>query len=99
MPQNPNRYQGPPTRYGGSFSAGWYTSNGYPVSGPPWSQLVANPEVVPAVYQVNGRQYIAFAVGASWGTGGDPAWRNPLHRKEGKIDAQGYHVFALPNFK
>ena len=169
LPQNPNRYQGPPTRYSGSFSAGWYTSNGYPVSGPPWSQLVAydlnngtikwrvadgiapglvgkvktptgtvrprngpvvtagglvflansqdrflraydkesgallweheieaNPEGVPAVYQVNGRQYIAFAAGASWGTGGDPVWRNPLHRKEGKIEAQGYHVFALP---
>ena len=169
LPQNPNRYQGPPTRYGGSFSAGWYTSNGYPVTGPPWSQLVAydlnegtikwrvadgtapgvagkvnattgtvrprngpvvtagglvflansqdrvlrafdkttgevvweheleaNPEGVPAVYQVNGRQYIAFAVGASWGTGGDPVWKNPLHRKQGKIEAQGYHVFALP---
>ena len=169
LPQNPNRYQGPPTRYGGSFSAGWYTSNGYPVSGPPWSQLVAydlndgtlkwriadgtapgligkvkeptgtvrprngpvvtagglvflansqdrflrafdkttgqlvweheleaNPEGVPAVYQANGRQYIAFAAGASWGTGGDPVWRNPLHRKESKIEAQGYHVFALP---
>ena len=169
LPQNPNRYQGPPTRYGGSFSAGWYTSNGYPVSGPPWTQLVAydlnegtikwrvpdgnapgladkgitgtgtvrprngpvvtagglvfiansqdrflrafdkdtgmviweheleaNPEGIPAVYQVNGRQYIAFTVGASWGTGGDPVWRNPLHRREGKIEAQGYHVFALP---
>jgi quinoprotein glucose dehydrogenase len=171
LPQNPNRYQGPPVRYGGSFSAGWYTSNGYPVTGPPWSQLVAydlnegtikwrvadgtapgladkalktttgtvrprngpvvtagglvllansqdrflrafdketgqliwqheleaNPEGIPAVYQVNGRQYIAFAAGASWGTGGDPVWRNPLHRKQGKIEAQGYHVFALPN--
>jgi len=169
LPQNPNRYQGPPTRYGGSFSAGWYTSNGYPASGPPWSQLVAydlndgtikwrvadgtapgladkglktttgtvrprngpvvtagglvflansqdrflrafdketgrliweheleaNPEGIPAVYQVNGQQYIAFAVGASWGDGGDPVWRNPLHRKQGKIEAQGYHVFAL----
>jgi len=173
LPQNPNRYQGPPTRYGGSFSAGWYTSNGYPASGPPWSQLVAydlnegtikwrvadgmapgladkglktttgtvrprngpvvtagglvflansqdrslrafdketgrlvweheleaNPEGIPAVYQVNGRQYIAFAVGASWGDGGDPVWRNPLHRKQGKIEAQGYHVFALPEGK
>jgi quinoprotein glucose dehydrogenase len=172
LPQNPNRYQGPPTRYGGSFSAGWYTSNGYPVSGPPWTQLVAydlnqgtikwrvadgnapgladkgirgtgtvrprngpvvtagglvimpnsqdrflraydkdtgqviweheldaNPEGIPAVYQVNGRQYIAFAVGASWGTGGDPVWRNPLHRRQGKIEAQGYHVFALPEKK
>jgi quinoprotein glucose dehydrogenase len=169
LPQNPNRYQGPPTRYGGSFSAGWYTSNGYPVSGPPWTQLVAydlnegtikwrvpdgnapgladkgimdtgtvrprngpvvtagglviianaqdrflrafdkdtgkviweheleaNPEGIPAVYQVNGRQYIAFAVGASWGTGSDPVWKNPLHRREGKIEAQGYHVYALP---
>jgi quinoprotein glucose dehydrogenase len=169
LPQNPNRYQGPPTRYGGSFSAGWYTSNGYPVTGPPWSQLVAydlnegtikwrvadgtapgvvgkvmtttgtvrpqnspvvtagglvflansqdcflrafdkttgelvwerelegNPEGMPAVYEVNGRQYVAFAVGASWGTGGDPVWRNPLHRKQAKIEAQGYHVYALP---
>jgi quinoprotein glucose dehydrogenase len=169
LPQNPDRYQGPPTRYGGSFSAGWYTSNGYPVTGPPWSQLVAydlndgtikwrvadgtapgvagkvttttgtvrpqnspvvtagglvflansqdcflrafdkatgalvwereldgNPEGMPAVYEVNGRQYIAFAVGASWGTGGDPVWRNPLHRKQAKIEAQGYHVYALP---
>ncbi len=172
LPQNPNRYQGPPTRYGGSFSAGWYTSNGYPVSGPPWTQLVAydlnagtikwrvpdgnapgladkgimgtgtvrprngpvvtagglvfiansqdrflrafdkdtgkviweheleaNPEGIPAVYQVNGRQYIAFAVGASWGTGGDPVWKNPLHRREGKMEAQGYHVFALTRTK
>ena len=41
------------------------------------------------------KQYIAFAVGASWGDGGDPVWRNPLHRKQGKIEAQGYHVFAL----
>jgi quinoprotein glucose dehydrogenase len=170
LPQNPNRYQGPPTRYGGSFSAGWYTSNGYPVSGPPWTQLVAydlndgtikwrvpdgnapgladkgitgtgtvrprngpvvtagglmiiansqdrfvraldkdtgkilweheleaNPEGIPAVYQANGRQFIAFAVGASWGTGTDPVWKNPLHRREGKIEAQGYHVFALPD--
>jgi hypothetical protein len=27
-------------------------------------ELQANPEGMPAVYQVNGRQYIAFAVGA-----------------------------------
>ena len=169
LPQNPNRYQGPDTRYAGSFSAGWYTSNGYPAIGPPWTQLVAydlndgtikwrvpdghapglaeqgivntgtvrprngpvvtaggliflpnsqdrtlraydkdtgeviweyeleaNPEGIPAVYEVGGRQYVAFAAGASWGTGGDPVWRNPLHRKQGKIEAQGYHVFALP---
>jgi quinoprotein glucose dehydrogenase len=169
LPQNPNRYQGPETRYAGSFSAGWYTSEGYPAVAPPWTQLVAydlnegtikwrvpdgnapglaakgilntgtvrprngpvvtaggliflpnsqdrmlrafdkdtgrvlwereleaNPEGIPAVYQVRGRQYVAFAAGASWGTGGDPVWKNPLHRKQGKIEAQGYHVFALP---
>jgi len=48
------------------------------------------------VYEVRGRQYIAFAAGASWGTGADPVWKNAFHRKEGKMDAQGYHVFALP---
>ena len=52
-------------------------------------ELEANPEGVPAVYQVNGRQYIAFAVGASWGTGGDPVWKNPLHRKQGKDRSAG----------
>ncbi len=168
LPPNPNRYQGPEKRYSGSFSAGWYTSEGYPAVAPPWTQLVAydlnegtikwrvpdghapglaargifntgtvrprngpvvtgggliflpnsqdrtirvfdkdsgrvlwereleaNPEGIPAVYQVRGRQYVAFAAGASWGTGGDPVWRNPLHRKQGRIEAQGYHVFAL----
>ena len=169
LPQNPNRYPGPEARYAGSFSAGWYASNGLPAVGPPWTQLVAydlnegvikwrvpdgdapglaargimntgtvrprngpvvtagglvflansqdrmirafdrdtgaviwehelqaNPEGIPAVYEVRGRQYIAFAAGASWGTGADPVWKNPFHRKEGKIEAQGYHVFALP---
>ena len=169
LPSNLTRYAGPDTRYSGSFSAGWYTSNGYPAIGPPWTQLVAydlnngaitwrvpdgqapgipesggsrtgtvrprngpvvtagglvfvanaqdrflraydaasgrvlweheleaNPEGIPAVYEIAGRQYIAFAAGASWGTGGDPVWRNPLHRKQGAMTAQGYHVFALP---
>jgi len=169
LPQNPNRYAGPESRYAGSFSAGWYGSNGLPTVGPPWTQLVAydlnegvikwrvpdghapglaaqgvmntgtvrprngpvvtagglvflpnsqdrmlrafdsqtgaivwereleaNPEGIPAVYEVRGRQYIAFAAGASWGTGADPVWKNAFHRKEGKMAAQGYHVFALP---
>lgn len=59
-------------------------------------ELEANPERIPAVYQIRGRQYVAFGAGASWGTGGDPVWRNPLHRREGQIEAQGYYVFALP---
>jgi len=170
LPPDPARYQGPPTRYSGAFSAGWYASNGLPAVGPPWTQLVAydlnagtikwrvpdgeapglaekgikntgsvrprngpvvtggglvflansqdrmlraydkdtgavlwaheldaNPEGIPAVYELNGRQYIVFAAGASWGTGADPIWRNPFHRKQGRIEAQGYHAFALPN--
>ena len=169
LPPNPARYSGPATRYAGSFSAGWYTSNGLPAIGPPWTQLVAydlnegtvkwrvadgdapglaaqgitgtgtvrprngpvvtaggvvflansqdsmlrafdkttgkvvweyrleaNPEGIPAVYEVRGRQYIAFAAGASWGSGSDPVWKNPFHRKQGRLEAQGYHVFALP---
>jgi quinoprotein glucose dehydrogenase len=169
LPQNPTRYSGPAVRYAGSFSAGWYTTNGMPAVGPPWTQLVAydlnagtikfrvpdgytpglaekgikntgsvrpkngpvvtagglvflpnsqdrtlraydketgavlwehelegNPEGIPAVYSIRGRQYVAFAVGASWGTGRDPVWRNAFIRKQAKIEAQGYHVFALP---
>lgn len=60
-------------------------------------ELPANPEGIPAVYQIRGRQYIAFAAGASMGTGPDPVWRNPFHRKPSKAEAQGYYVFALPS--
>jgi quinoprotein glucose dehydrogenase len=59
-------------------------------------ELEANPEGIPAIFALAGRQYIAFAAGASWGSGTDPVWRNGFHRKPGKIEAQGYHVFALP---
>jgi quinoprotein glucose dehydrogenase len=170
LPPNPNRYQGPEVKYAGAFSAGWYTSNGLPASGPPWTQLVAydlndgsikwkiadgtspglaaqgvtntgsvrpkngpvvtagglvfiandqdrmlraydsrdghvvwqqeieaNPEGIPAVYEIGGRQYIAFSAGSSWGTGPDPVWRNAFHRKQSKVEAQGYYVFALPS--
>ena len=156
-------------RYAGAFSAGWYTSNGLPASGPPFTQLVAydlndgsvkwriadgtspglaakgitgtgsvrpkngpvatagglviiandqdrrlraydkadgrllweheipaNPEGIPAIYAVGGRQYIAFSAGASWGPGADPVWRNAFHRKPSETKDQGYYVFALP---
>ena len=169
LPPDPNRYTGPAVRFAGSFSAGWYTSNGLPAVGPPWTQLVAydlnegiikwrvpdghapglaergirdtgtvrprngpvvtgggllfaansqdrtirayhtatgrilwehdleaNPEGIPAVYEVNGQQYVAFAAGASPGTGSDPVWKNPFHRKPGRLEAQGYHVFTIP---
>ena len=169
LPQNPGRYAGPAVRYSGSFSAGWYTTNGMPAVGPPRTQLVgydlntgtikfrvpdgytpglaekgirntgsvrpkngpvvtaggliflpnsqdrtlraydkqtgavlweheleANPEGIPAVYSIRGRQYVAFSAGATWGTGRDPVWRNAFIRKQAKPEAQGYYVFALP---
>jgi quinoprotein glucose dehydrogenase len=62
-----------------------------------WShELPANPEGIPAVYEVGGRQYLAFSAGASQGTGGDPVWRNDFQRKPSRADDQGYYVFALP---
>jgi quinoprotein glucose dehydrogenase len=59
-------------------------------------EIPANPEGIPAVFAIGGRQYIAFAAGASWGTGADPVWKNAFHRKPSKAEAQGYYVFALP---
>jgi quinoprotein glucose dehydrogenase len=59
-------------------------------------EIEANPEGIPAVYAIGGRQYIAFSAGSSWGTGPDPVWRNAFHRKPSKVEGQGYYVFALP---
>jgi quinoprotein glucose dehydrogenase len=60
-------------------------------------ELQANPEGIPAVYQIDGREYIAFAAGAAKGTDGEPGRENLFLRKPGKLEAQGYYVFALPN--
>lgn len=59
-------------------------------------ELDANPEGIPAIYEIDNRQYIAFAAGAATGTDGDPTSQNPSQRKPGKMEAQGYYVFALP---
>lgn len=57
-----------------------------------WEQEIdANPEGIPAVYEVNGRQYVAFYASAGPGPSrGSIAWKGP------KPDSQGYYVFALP---
>jgi quinoprotein glucose dehydrogenase len=52
-------------------------------------ELEANPDGIPAVYQVGGRQYVAFFAGSARSYRGI-AW------KAGKPEAQGYYVFALP---
>ena len=53
------------------------------------SEVDANPDGIPAVYEVGGRQYIAFFAGVGRTYNGI-AW------KAGKPEGQGYYVFALP---
>jgi quinoprotein glucose dehydrogenase len=53
------------------------------------TKLDANPDGIPAVYEVNGREYVAF-YGAITGA------KESLSYDPGKADAQGYYVFALP---
>jgi len=55
-----------------------------------WEREVdANPDGIPAVYEANGRQYVAFYAGVGRSYSGI-AW------KAGKPEGQGYYVFALP---
>jgi quinoprotein glucose dehydrogenase len=55
-------------------------------------ELEANPEGLAAVYEVGGRQFVAFCgYGGSDSGEGEPASFVP-----GKASAQGYYVFALP---
>jgi quinoprotein glucose dehydrogenase len=58
-------------------------------------QIEANPEGLAAVYSVDGRQYVAFCASGTAREGETPqtdsaAWL------PGKLEAQGYYVFALP---
>ena len=53
-------------------------------------ELEGNPEGIPAVYEVGGRQYIAFY--ASAGPGPGP---NSIAYKAAAPDAQGFYIFAL----
>jgi len=55
-----------------------------------WEHEVdANPDGIPATYEVNGLQYVAFFAGVGRSYDGI-AW------KAGKPEGQGYYVFALP---
>ena len=53
--------------------------------------LNANPEGLPSVYEVGGRQYVAFC--ASYYASLDPS---NISTFQGKVENQGYYVFALP---
>jgi quinoprotein glucose dehydrogenase len=54
-------------------------------------ELEANPEGIPSVYEVDGRQYVVFCAS---GSGGAP--EGNIAFVPGKPSAQGYYVFALP---
>jgi len=53
-------------------------------------KMDSNPEGLPSVYEVGGREYVAFFLH----TNGEPGPAGP-----GKPEAQGYYVFALPKNK
>jgi quinoprotein glucose dehydrogenase len=53
------------------------------------TELEANPDGIPAVYEVDGRQYVAFYAAGGGGDG--------VVTRTTKAEAQGYYVFALPN--
>jgi quinoprotein glucose dehydrogenase len=59
-----------------------------------WEQEIeANPEGLPSVYEVDGREYIVFCAS------GHPPEAAPAEGfawKAGKAEAQGYYAFALP---
>ena len=56
-------------------------------------ELDANPEGLPSVYEVDGRQYIVFCAS---GHAPETALAEGFAWKAGKAEAQGYYVFALP---
>jgi quinoprotein glucose dehydrogenase len=52
------------------------------------TELPANPDGIPAVYEAGGRQFVAF-----FAAGGA---QDSFVFKGSKPEAQGYYVFALP---
>jgi len=56
-------------------------------------EIEANPEGLPAIYQIDGREYIVFCAA---GRLPDSAPGEGFSWKAGKAEAQGYYVFALP---
>jgi quinoprotein glucose dehydrogenase len=58
-------------------------------------QLEANPEGIAAVYEAGGRQYVAFCASGTAAPQDGSASEN-ISFVPGKLEAQGYYVFALP---
>jgi quinoprotein glucose dehydrogenase len=54
------------------------------------TEIDANPDGIPAVYEVGGKQYVAFYAAGS-------AARDSMVFRAAKPGSQGYYVFALPD--
>jgi quinoprotein glucose dehydrogenase len=53
------------------------------------TEIDGTPDGIPAVYEVGGREYVAFFAAGGSGDG--------IVVKKTKPEAEGYYVFALPN--
>ena len=53
------------------------------------TEIEANPDGIPAVYEVGGRHYVGLL--------GERRRRSRVVIKPSKPEAQGYYIFALPN--
>ena len=59
-------------------------------------QIEANPEGLASVFEVDGRQYVAFCASGSAEDSDEPDDNQSIAFVPGKASAQGYYVFALP---
>lgn len=59
-------------------------------------QLNSGPEGIPAVYEVDGREYVVFCARSGRVSDNLPANKNQKAQTIGAPEAQGYYVFALP---
>jgi quinoprotein glucose dehydrogenase len=58
--------------------------------------MPAGPEGIPAVYEVNGREYLAFSARPSLKHLGPGGERATVEASPGAPETQGFYVFALP---
>jgi quinoprotein glucose dehydrogenase len=67
------------------------------------TEIDANPDGIPAVYETDGREYVAFFAASAQGQAQGPAPIQESGRdfvfKAAKPGSQGYYVFALPQKK
>ena len=59
-------------------------------------KLNSGPEGIPAVYEVNGRQYVVFCARSGDASDNLPANATQVAQAKDDPAAQGYYVFALP---